>query len=35
MSTGKELRSRAFNLDPRFGYLAEEDHYLFASENPR
>jgi predicted dehydrogenase len=35
MSTGKELRSRAFNLDPRFGYLAEEDHYLFASEKPR
>jgi len=34
MSIGKELRSRAFNLDPRFGYLAEEDHYLFASEKP-
>lgn len=35
MSTGKELRSRAFNIDPRFGYLAKEDHYLFASEKPR
>jgi len=35
MSIGKELRSRAFNLDPRFGYLAEEDHYLFASEKPK
>jgi myo-inositol 2-dehydrogenase / D-chiro-inositol 1-dehydrogenase len=35
MSVGKELRSRALSVDPRFGYLAEVDHYLFAREEPQ
>jgi predicted dehydrogenase len=35
MAIGKELRSRAFNLDPRFSYLAVEDRYLFAKEDPK
>ena len=30
MTCGKELRSRAFTLDPRFSYLSKEDRYLFA-----
>jgi predicted dehydrogenase len=30
MTGGKELRSRAFSLDPRFSYLSKEDRYLFA-----
>ncbi|MGD8404458.1 MAG: Gfo/Idh/MocA family oxidoreductase [Anaerolineales bacterium] len=35
MAIGKELRSRAFNLDSRFSYLAVEDRYLFAKEDPK
>lgn len=35
MSKGKELKSRAFSLNPRFNYLPAEDRYLFATETPR
>ena len=35
MTKGKELRSRAFSLHPRFNYIAPEDRYLFAVEQPR
>ncbi len=35
MTGGKELKPRAFSLDPRFSYLAEEDRYLFAKEAPK
>ena len=35
MKGGKELKSRAFSLDPRFSYLADEDRYLFAREAPK
>ena len=33
--TGKELRSRAFTLHPRFSYLPAHDRYLMAPEKPR
>ena len=35
MTAGKELRSRAFSLDPRFSYLSKEDRYLFHAEEPK
>lgn len=35
MTKGKEIQSRAFSMNPRFGYLAAEDRYLFAVEPPR
>lgn len=35
MTGGKELRSRDFFYNPRFGYLAKEDHYLFAKQEPK
>jgi myo-inositol 2-dehydrogenase/D-chiro-inositol 1-dehydrogenase len=35
MTKGKELQSKAFSLNPRFGYLPAEDRYLFAIEPPR
>jgi len=35
MAKGKELKSRAFSLNPRFNYLPAEDRYLFATETPR
>lgn len=35
MTAGKELRSRALSLDPRFSYLAVEDRYLFAKDDPK
>lgn len=35
MQTGKELRPRAFALNPRFNYLPEGDRYLFARPAPR
>ncbi len=35
MTVGKELKPRAFSLDPRFSYLAEDDRYLFAKEDPK
>ncbi|MBC8496425.1 MAG: Gfo/Idh/MocA family oxidoreductase [Anaerolineales bacterium] len=35
MAGGKELKPRAFSLDPRFSYLAKEDRYLFAKEEPK
>ena len=35
MTDGKELRSRAFSLDPRFSYLTKEDRYLFHVEEPK
>ncbi len=35
MSSGKEHRPSALYLDPRFGYLAEEDRFLFAKESPK
>ncbi|HOV47262.1 MAG TPA: Gfo/Idh/MocA family oxidoreductase [Anaerolineae bacterium] len=33
--TGKELRSRAFTLNPNFSYLPDPDRYLMARETPR
>ena len=33
--TGKELRSRAFTLNPNFSYLPDPDRYLMARERPR
>ena len=35
MTSGKELKPRAFSLDPRFSYLTEEDRFLFAKEAPK
>lgn len=35
MTKGKEIQSRAFSMNPRFGYLAAEDRYLFAAPPPR
>jgi len=35
MAKGKEIQSRAFSMNPRFGYLPAEDRYLFAMELPR
>ena len=35
MIDGKELRSRDFFYNPRFSYLAKEDHYLFAKQAPK
>jgi predicted dehydrogenase len=35
MTKGKEIQSRAFSMNPRFGYLPAEDRYLFAMEPPR
>lgn len=35
MVTGKELRSRAFTLNPHFSYLPPHDRYLMAPERPR
>ncbi len=32
---GKELRTRAFTLNPHFSYLPEHDRYLMAREKPR
>lgn len=35
MARGKELKSKAFTLHPRFNYLPAEDRYLFATEPTR
>jgi myo-inositol 2-dehydrogenase / D-chiro-inositol 1-dehydrogenase len=35
MAQGKELKSRAFSMNPRFNYLPAQDRYLFALEQPR
>lgn len=35
MTGGKELRSRDFFYNSRFNYLAKEDHYLFAKQEPK
>jgi predicted dehydrogenase len=35
MVDGKEIRSRAFSNNPLFSYLAQEDHYLFAKQEPK
>ena len=35
MTKGKEIQSRAFSMNPRFGYLPAQDRYLFAMESPR
>ena len=35
MAQGKELKSKAFSLNPRFNYLPAEDRYLFAIEPTR
>lgn len=35
MKKGKELRSRAMSLSPRFAYLPAKDRYLLAQEPPR
>ncbi|MBX7213296.1 MAG: Gfo/Idh/MocA family oxidoreductase [Thermoflexales bacterium] len=32
---GKEIRVPTYASNPRFGYLPEKDHYLFAREKPR
>lgn len=35
MARGKELRPRAFSLNPRFSYLAAKDRYLFDRQAPK
>jgi predicted dehydrogenase len=35
MAKGKEIKSKAFSLNPRFNYLPDEDRYLFAIDPPR
>lgn len=35
MADGKEIRSRAFSNNPLFSYLAKEDNYLFAKQEPK
>jgi len=35
MANGKEITSKAFSLNPRFGYLPAKDRYLFSVESPR
>jgi myo-inositol 2-dehydrogenase / D-chiro-inositol 1-dehydrogenase len=35
MAKGKEVTSRAFNMNPRFSYLASHDQYLFEVPAPR
>ena len=32
---GKEIRVPTYASNPRFGYLPDKDHYLFAREKPR
>lgn len=35
MAKGKELRSRAFSLNPHFNYLPDHDRYLMAIDPPK
>jgi len=35
MIGGKELKPRALSLEPRFSYLAKEDRFLFAQQDPK
>jgi predicted dehydrogenase len=35
MTAGKELRSRAFSIHPRFSYLTPDDRFLFARPTPK